>query len=502
MRKIIFLSLLCVTALAWSAPRTAEPEWASLAYRTVRYPSSDYFTGYATHRRRLESKAEALRKAEEAARVEAAATIRVKIANETNYISAESSLSRLNNLSSLYSLDEQFSSKTTSSVELDLTGMQVVSAMDGRTAYAFAYIAKEDLRRQLKRSIEASLTTAEADVEHIDALLHADQIAVANKSLKALIRCGRQIRQDQQLLIAIDTCTNLDAVQLARSNALRQRVVDLLPAWSSILHPEPITPEPISPSAPQPLSPSTPQQPYTPTPLPLYPSTPSFSHSGTTRAATDNARALSNLVEAVEGWKQCKTGALTEVGKGVAVYANNGWKTVGMTSSVEKKLNDKLHEVNEAKYVILDVTMTANDRWCVLYRKSDSVTAASWYNAPNGAGDKMKELFAEGDLFRSVSFTDKDYVLITDKHYTASNDWDLERLNTAYDLYGPILSVCTTEKGIVVCCEKGVYYDRIPEKVKSKIQDFISSYGAIQFVKFTDSGTCIITNGHDYSYYM
>ena len=492
MRKIIFLSLLCVTALAWSAPRTAEPEWASLAYRTVRYPSSDYFTGYATHRRRLESKAEALRKAEEAARVEAAATIRVKIANETNYISAESSLSRLNNLSSLYSLDEQFSSKTTSSVELDLTGMQVVSAMDGRTAYAFAYIAKEDLRRQLKRSIEASLTTAEADVDHIDALLHADQIAVANKSLKALIRCGRQIRQDQQLLIAIDTCTNLDAVQLARSNALRQRVVDLLPSWSAILNPQSTIHN--SPTGAQSAI-------HNPQSTIVNP-TPSFSHSGTTLAATDNARALSTLVEAIKDWKQCKTGALTEVGKGVAVYANNGWKTVGMTSSVDKKLNDKLHEVNEAKYVILDVTMTANDRWCVLYRKSDSVTAASWYNAPNGAGDKMKELFAEGDLFRSVSFTDKDYVLITDKHYTASNDWDLERLNTAYDLYGPILSVCTTEKGIVVCCEKGVYYDRIPEKVKSKIQDFISSYGAIQFVKFTDSGTCIITNGHDYSYYM
>lgn len=219
-------------------------------------------------------------------------------------------------------------------------------------------------------------------------------------------------------------------------------------------------------------------------------------------AATDNARALSTLVDAIKDWKQCKTGTLTEVGKGVAIYANNGWKSVGMISSIEKKLNDKLHEVNDAKYVILDVTMTANDRWCVLYSKSDSVTAASWYNAPNGAGDKMKELFAEGDLFRSVSFTDKDYVLITDKHYTASNDWDLERLNTAYDLYGPILSVCTTEKGIVVCCEKGVYYDRIPEKVKSKIQDFISSYGVIQFVKFTDSGTCLITNGHDYSYYI
>lgn len=483
--RLIFLSLLCVATLAWSAPRTAEPEWASLAYRTIRYPSSDYFTGYATYHRHLESKAEALRKAEEAARVEAAATIRVKIANETNYISAESSLSRLNNLSSLYSLDEQFSSKTTSSVELDLTGMQVVSAMDGSTAYAFAYIAKEDLRRQLKRSIEASLTTAEADVEHIDALIHNSQTAVAKKSLKALMLRGRQIRQDQQLLIAIDTCTSLDAVQLARSNALRQRVVDLLPTWSAILNPTPVSPSTIQQSSSTPL-----------------PSTPSFSHSGTTRAATDNARALSGLVEAVEGWKQCKTGALTEVGKGVAVYANNGWKTVGMTSTVDKKLNDKLHEVNEAKYVILDVTMTANDRWCVLYRKSDSVTAASWYNAPNGAGDKMKELFAEGDLFRSVSFTDKDYVLITDKHYTASNDWDLERLNTAYDLYGPILSVCTTEKGIVVCCEKGVYYDRIPEKVKSKIEDFIDAHGAIQFVKFTDSGTCIITNGHDYSYYM
>lgn len=486
--EIVFL---CIVLCALCTYASSSPEWLSVAWRTTYYPSTDYFTGYATHRKHLESKADALRKAEEAARVEAAATIQVKIANETNYTTSETTLN--SKLSTLNLNDEEFSSKTKSTVNLNLTGMQVVSYIKGKQAYAFAYIAKDDLRRQLTRSIDANLTNVEAQVDVIDALLRSNQVDVAKKTLKGFGKTCRTIHQDQQLLIAIDTTSHLDAVQLSRSNALQQRVIALFPDWKTILNPNPSALPPPNPSALPPLSPSASQ------PLSLSP----YTYSGNSIDYTDNAKALTTLTDAITEWGQCKTGALTEKGTGVAIYGRNGWQTTGMTSSAEKDLNSKLHDINDNKYTILDVTMTETDRWCVLYSKEEGKTSASWYNAPNGAGDKIKQLFADGDLFRSISFTDKDYVIITDKHYTASNDWDKERLDKAHELYGSILSVCTTSKGIIVVCQRGVYYDRIPEKVAYKIRSFIEKYGAIQFVKFTDSGTCLITSKDEsYMYYM
>lgn len=499
-RHLLIIALFlggCIFPSAFSTLQAAAPDWLSDAWRTTFYPSSTYFTGFAVYQKSKETKADALRKAEEAARVDAAATIRVKIANETNYNTSESST--LN--SRLYTLnlsDEEFVSKTTSSVDLNLSGMQVVSYMEGKQAYAFAYLAKDDLRRQLTRSIDANLTNVEAKVDVIDALLRSNQIEVAKKTLRSFGQTCRSIRQDQQLLIAIDTTTNLSAVQLERSNDLQQRLVTLLPDWQAILHPQPTIPDTtIALHHPQDtiLQPTTGNSRTTPQST--------YSYSGNTIEYTDNAKALTTLAEAISKWEKCKTGTITEKGTGVAIYGSNGWQTMGMYSEAEKELANKLENINENRYTILDVCMTSDNRWCIVYSKQEGHTSASWYNAPNGAGDKLKQFFADGDLLRSVSFTDKDYVIITDKHYTASNDWDKERLDKAHELYGSILSVCTTSKGIIVVCQRGVYYDRIPEKVAYKIRSFIEKYGAIQFVKFTDSGTCLITSKDEsYMYYM
>ena len=49
-----------------------------------------------------------------------------------------------------------------------------------------------------------------------------------------------------------------------------------------------------------------------------------------------------------------------------------------------------------------------------------------------------------------------------------------------------------TNKGIVICCDGGVYYKDIPTNVETalKEQDFHP-----KVVKFTDSGTYLITDG-------
>ena len=457
-RHLLIITLFlggCFFPSAFSTLQAAAPDWLSDAWRTTFYPSSAYFTGFAVYQKSKETKADALRKAEEAARVEAAATIRVKIANETNYTTSESSIN--SKLSTLSLNDEEFSSKTTSSVDLNLTGMQVVSYMKGKHAYAFAFLAKDDLRRQLTRSIDANLTNVESQVDVIDALFRSNQVEVAKKSLNGFGKTFRTIRQDQQLLIAIDTTSHLDAIQLSRSNALQQRLVTLIPDWKSIITSQSTIHTPQDTIHTPPDTIHNPQSTIHAPQSTIHTPQSTFTYSGNTIEYTDNAKALTKLTDAITEWGQCKTGSLTEKGTGVAIYGSNGWQTMGMYSEAEKELANKLDDINKNKYTILDVCMTSDNRWCIVYSKQEGQTSASWYNAPNGAGDKIKQFFADGDLFRSISFTDKDYVIITDKHYTASNDWDKERLDKAHELYGSILSVCITSTGIVVVCQRGVF---------------------------------------------
>ena len=85
-RHLLIIALFlggCIFPSAFSTLQAAAPDWLSDAWRTTFYPSSTYFTGFAVYQKSKETKADALRKAEEAARVDAAATIRVKIANES-----------------------------------------------------------------------------------------------------------------------------------------------------------------------------------------------------------------------------------------------------------------------------------------------------------------------------------------------------------------------------------------------------------------------------------
>lgn len=67
-----------------------------------------------------------------------------------------------------------------------------------------------------------------------------------------------------------------------------------------------------------------------------------------------------------------------------------------------------------------------------------------------------------------------------------------EFFEAANEKFGMILSVCTTKKGIVVCCKNGVYYEGIPSNVEEKLKelDYIP-----RIVKYTDSGTYLITDG-------
>lgn len=217
-----------------------------------------------------------------------------------------------------------------------------------------------------------------------------------------------------------------------------------------------------------------------------------YGYYGTTRAYTDVAKALPSLTKSVKEWGECKTGAITENGAGVVIYSTNGYSYTGISN----ELVDKLKELNKNRNVIKDVALSGSSWWVVLYDKNSCFGVY-----PGDMKSKLEEYINSGDEIWSISISsDGYYTIVSDKHYYASHSGDLNNMKSAAEKYGTIYSACTTSKGLVICCEGGCYYNNIPTNVEKKIKEvtFVP-----KVVKFTDSGTILITDGEKRnSYYM
>ena len=90
-----------------------------------------------------------------------------------------------------------------------------------------------------------------------------------------------------------------------------------------------------------------------------------FEYYGTTRSYTDNAAALKYIRDTIEEWddKGCRTGAITEDERGVAIYGSNGYC---YTAAIPENMKNTIKEFNNKEYRIVDVTVTDSGWWCVV----------------------------------------------------------------------------------------------------------------------------------------
>lgn len=229
----------------------------------------------------------------------------------------------------------------------------------------------------------------------------------------------------------------------------------------------------------------------------------SYTHSGgktykligTTRMYTDNAKALNHLNENMKKWNQCRTGAITSVGKGVVIYGSNGYASIGIPDDLSKKIE----YANNNSMKIHDVCISNDGNyWCIAYGDGGF---QSW--APTTFNDKMSACIAAGEKIVSMSISNSgNWAIITDKHLYASNTIFQNKLSEVSDLLGYIYSVALTEKGYVICADRGVYYNNIPTKVLENIKDMAANK-VIKVLKFTDDGTVLLTDGESrYRSYM
>lgn len=229
MKKIILTTLVCWAMTAVSAFAQMPPTWSDYDMRQLEYPDSEYFTGYAegapTGNERPEIGTQRLK---DAARVEALSTIRIHVKNNTTNNALSQTL-RSNEGTFRQSIRE-FTSSTTTTVDMKIPGLQIESWRNPQTGTiaAFAYVKKSTLIRQLEKQITVALTKVEMSLDQVDQLIATGQKLQARSAAEKALPLFTEVDEAQKLLVAVDTEATEETLMLSETRQLQQRLMAMV----------------------------------------------------------------------------------------------------------------------------------------------------------------------------------------------------------------------------------------------------------------------------------
>lgn len=222
--KLIF-ALLIGFVLPTLAQTT--PNWYDADMRSSFYPAEQYFTGYAEGQRRSgESMETAQKRIKDAARVEAVSTIRVHVQNTTVNRALSQTLRTMDG--TFRQSAREFSSATTTNVDMEIPGLQVESWRNPQTGEiaAFAFVKKATLIRQLEKKIIVGLTKIETSLDQIDQLVANGQKLQARDLAEKTVPQFFDTDEAQKLLAAVDDTADEESLQLQETRTLQHRLTD------------------------------------------------------------------------------------------------------------------------------------------------------------------------------------------------------------------------------------------------------------------------------------
>lgn len=219
-----FLLVLSLTVYAQTTPN-----WYDNDMRRSFYPEKQYFTGYAEGQRMSNERLEtATQRMKDAARVEALSTIRVHVQNTTTINGLSQTIESMDK--TFYRSVEEFESKTTTSVDMEIPGLQVetwTNPANGGIA-AFAWVKKSTLIRQLEKTITVGLTKIETALDQIDQYVANGQKIQARELAINTLPKFKEVDEAQRLLAAVDENADEESLQLQETRALQNRLTGLV----------------------------------------------------------------------------------------------------------------------------------------------------------------------------------------------------------------------------------------------------------------------------------
>ena len=229
MKKTILTSLFCWAITALTAFAQMPPDWYDHDLRRVAYPDSEFFTGYAESTPMSGERVEvATQRLKDAARVEALSTIRVHVKNNTTNNALSQTL-RSSEGTFRQSMRE-FTSSTTTSVDMKIPGVQIEAWRDPQTGIisAFAYVKKSTLIRQLEKQITVALTKVEMSLDQIDQLIATGQKLQARSAAEKALPLFAEVDEAQKLLVAVDADATEETLMLPETRQLQQRLMAMV----------------------------------------------------------------------------------------------------------------------------------------------------------------------------------------------------------------------------------------------------------------------------------
>lgn len=206
-----------------------QPDWYDDNQRAFNYPIKQYFVGFAEGQKRSnESLEAAMSRIKNAARVEAVSTIRVHVQNTTDINGLSRTLESMEG--TFYQSIEEFSSRTTTSVDMEIPGLQIDAWRNPQTGdiAAFAYVKKSTLIRQLEKKITVCLTKIETSLDQIDQLIGNGQKLQARELATNTLPKFKEVDEAQKLLAAVDEDADEESLQLQQTRTLQHRLTELI----------------------------------------------------------------------------------------------------------------------------------------------------------------------------------------------------------------------------------------------------------------------------------
>ena len=204
------------------------PEWYDSNMREMSYPAGQYFTGYSEGQRHSgESLEAAIKRVQDAARVEAVSTIRVHVKNTTVNQGLSQTLKTMEG--TFRQSVREVSSATTTSVDVQIPGLKtdVYQTPSGIIA-AFAWVKKSTLVRQLEKQITVCLTKIETSLDQVDLLVANGQKMQARQIAEETVPQFAEVDEFQKLLAAVDSDADEESLQLLETRKLQKRLIAYL----------------------------------------------------------------------------------------------------------------------------------------------------------------------------------------------------------------------------------------------------------------------------------
>lgn len=187
---------------------------------------------------------------------------------------------------------------------------------------------------------------------------------------------------------------------------------------------------------------------------------------------------------------ECQSVAMTSNNGDAMIYGRNEWIAVGCPND----FSEALYELNVQDEKIQDIHLTELGRWIVLYNNNGTRSDLLYENLKQ----KIKNCQEDGEKITTITFNDSgDWIVITTKQVSASSDELIDWLIDGCKNYGQIWTACITDDAAIVVYEFGFkFFGNVPEDLKDALRTCESDVYTVKvsgdswFFRCTDGYGC------------